>query len=50
VARALSVAVLNAASVVKFVDTQSGLLSRAALEDELESGAATAPSLYSWSI
>jgi ribokinase len=48
-ARALSAAVLNAASVVKFVDTQSGLLSLEALEAELQRAAA-APSLYSWSI
>lgn len=48
-ARALSAAVLNAASVVKFVDTQSGLLSLEALEAELQCAAA-APSLYSWSI
>jgi ribokinase len=45
----LSAAVLNAASVVKFVDTQSGLLSLEALEAELQRAAA-APSLYSWSI
>jgi len=50
VARALSAAALNAASVVKFVDTQSGLLTLQALEAEIESAAATAPSLHSWSI
>lgn len=50
VARALSAAVLNAASVVKFVDTQSGLLTLEALEAELERAPAAAPSLYSWSI
>lgn len=50
VARALSAAALNAASVVKFVDTQSGLLTLQALDAEIESAAATAPSLHSWSI
>jgi len=50
IARALSAAVINAASVVKFVDTQSGLLSQAALEQELENTPRMAPSLYSWSI
>jgi ribokinase len=48
VARALSAAALNAASVVKFVDTQSGLLRQAALEMELDR--VTASHLYSWSI
>jgi ribokinase len=46
----LSAAVINSASVVKFVDTQSGLLSQAALEQELENTPRMAPSLYSWSI
>lgn len=50
VARALSAATLNAASVVKFVDTQSGLLTRDALESEIENAATAAPSLHSWSI
>ncbi len=35
-ARALSAASINAASVVKFIDTQTGLLARSALERELE--------------
>ncbi len=35
-AKALSAASINAASVVKFIDTQTGLLSRPALEKELE--------------
>jgi ribokinase len=50
VARALSAAALNAASVVKFVDTQSGLLTLEALEAELLRAPATTPSLHSWSI
>lgn len=49
-ARALSAAALNAASVVKFVDTQSGLLTLEALEAELQSASPAAPPLYSWSI
>ncbi len=48
VAHALSAAVLNAASVVKFVDTQSGLLTYAMLEKELER--TTDYPLYTWSI
>jgi ribokinase len=48
VAYSLSAAVLNAASVVKFIDTQAGLLTYSALEKELEDAAA-AP-LYKWSI
>lgn len=47
-ARALNAATVNSASVVKFVDTQTGLLTRAALEKELES-ASEAP-LLSFSI
>ncbi|HVZ04321.1 carbohydrate kinase family protein [Hyphomicrobium sp.] len=50
IGRALSAAVLNAASVVKFVDTQSGLLTHAGLEKELENAAAQPQSLYNWSI
>jgi ribokinase len=49
VVRALSAAVLNAASVVQSVDTQSGLLTQTALEKELERAAASS-SVYSWSI
>ena len=44
----LSAAVLNVASVVKFIDTQARLLTYSALENELEDAAA-AP-LYNWSI
>jgi len=50
VARALSAAVLNAASVVKYVDTQTGLLTSSQLEEELESAGNTEIALYSWSI
>ncbi|CAA2141089.1 carbohydrate kinase family protein [Hyphomicrobium sp. ghe19] len=46
--RALSAAAINAASVVKFIDTQTGLLTRAALEREIER-ASEAP-LFSFSI
>ncbi len=46
-ARALSAAAINAASVVKFVDTQTGLLTRAALELEIER---TSEALFSFSI
>ena len=48
VALALSAAVVNAASVVKFVDTQSGLLTYAMLEKEL--ARTTDYPLYTWSI
>jgi ribokinase len=47
-ARALSAASINAASVVKFIDTQTGLLTRTALEKEIER-ASEAP-LFSFSI
>jgi ribokinase len=50
VARALSAAVINAASVVEFVDTQSGLLTHSELERKLENASRMAQSLYSWSI
>jgi len=50
VARALSAAAINAASVVKFVDTQSGLLTLESLEAELQRTAIGVPSLHSWSI
>jgi ribokinase len=46
--RALGAATINAASVVQFIDTQSGLLSQSALEQELERAAG--PPLFSWSI
>jgi ribokinase len=48
VALALCAAAVNSASVVQYVDTQSGLLTHAALEKELNGG--TAPSLYTWPI
>jgi len=48
VAKSLTAAILNAASVVKFVDTQSGLLTVAALEHELEHTARAAPPIHSW--
>jgi len=48
VTHALGAAVLNAASVVKFIDTQSGLLAHSRLEKELRHAAD--PHLYSWSI
>jgi ribokinase len=48
VARSLAAAVLNAASVVKFVDTQSGLLTHVILEKELER--AIEHPLYTWSL
>ncbi|MGO4683890.1 carbohydrate kinase family protein [Hyphomicrobium sp. 2TAF46] len=47
-ARALSAAAINAASVVKFIDTQTGLLDRLALEQEIER--ASAAPLFSFSI
>jgi ribokinase len=50
VTRALTAAALNAASVVKFVDTQSGLLSLDTLESELQHAAVSAPPLHSWQI
>jgi ribokinase len=40
--------VLNAANVVRYVDTQTGLLTRQAMEKELER--ATDHPLYTWSI
>jgi ribokinase len=46
--RALSAASINAASVVQYVDTQTGLMSRSALEQELERESAGA--LLSFSI
>lgn len=46
--RALSAASINAASVVKFIDTQTGLLTRSALDREIER-ASEAP-LFSFSI
>ncbi len=49
VAGALSAAAINAASVVKFIDTQSGLMTGAALEHALRQAAEPSP-LYSWSI
>jgi ribokinase len=48
VAFSLGAAVLNASSVVKFVDTQSGLLTYSILEKELER--ATDHPVYTWSI
>lgn len=48
VATSLKAAIINAASVVKFIDTQTGLLPRQALEREM--GDASASHLYSWSI
>jgi len=50
VAKALSAAALNAASVVQYVDTQSGLLTLQTLESEIERAAGLTPSLHSWSI
>ncbi|MET0408372.1 MAG: carbohydrate kinase family protein [Hyphomicrobium sp.] len=47
-ARALSAASINAASVVQFIDTQTGLLSRSALEREIERS--TEAALFSFSI
>ncbi|MBA2127614.1 carbohydrate kinase family protein [Hyphomicrobium methylovorum] len=46
--QSLGAAAINAASVVRFVDTQSGLLSKEALQHELER--VTNPSIYSWQI
>jgi ribokinase len=48
VAHSLGAAVLNAANVVRYVDTQTGLLTRPAMEKELER--ATDHPLYTWSI
>jgi ribokinase len=48
VSRSLAAAVLNAANVVRYVDTQTGLLTRQAMEKELER--ATDHPLYTWSI
>ena len=47
-ARALSAATINAASVVQYIDTQSGLLTRPALEREIEQ--TSEPPLFSLSI
>jgi ribokinase len=47
-ARALSAASINAASVVKHIDTQTGLLARSALEAEIEARSETA--LFSFTI
>jgi len=49
VARALSAAAVNAASVVEYVDTQSGLLNRAAIESGLER-MTDPPPLYKWPV
>jgi ribokinase len=46
--RSLSAATINAASVVQFIDTQSGLLRKAELERQMERDV-EAP-LFSWSI
>jgi len=48
VTRALSAAIINAASVVKFIDTQTGLLARPAIEREIDG--VTASALYNWTI
>ncbi|WP_045835833.1 carbohydrate kinase family protein [Hyphomicrobium sp. 99] len=47
-ARALSAAAINAASVVKFIDTQTGLLTKPVLEREIETASEAA--LFSFSI
>jgi ribokinase len=49
VARALSAATINAASVVKYIDTLSGLMTQSALDRELRRTAEPA-TLYSWTI